>query len=320
METISSIADLRALLKTKRENGAEVGLVPTMGYLHDGHVSLISQAASECDVIVATIFVNPLQFAAGEDLDAYPRDPAGDAAKAEAAGVSILFTPDLTEMYPHGRDSVLTTVAVPALASVMEGSSRPTHFAGVCTVVAKIFNIVEPNRAYFGEKDYQQLAIIRQMASDLSFPVAVVGCQTLRESDGLAMSSRNVYLSPEERKVATILREALGLGANAILGGERSSAQVKKVMERHIETQTLGALDYVEVADPDTLQPREIAELDARLFGAIQFSKARLIDNRAVVERSVVDHQGSAHDSGGQIATKAAAGTGESADKGSAGK
>ncbi|MGB6059144.1 MAG: pantoate--beta-alanine ligase [Microthrixaceae bacterium] len=319
METISSIADLRALLKTLRENGADVGLVPTMGYLHDGHLSLIGQAASECEVVVATIFVNPLQFAAGEDLDAYPRDPEGDAAKAAATGVSVLFTPDLAEMYPHGRDSVLTTVAVPALASVMEGSSRPTHFAGVCTVVAKIFNIVEPDRAYFGEKDYQQLAIIRQMASDLSFPVSVVGCPTLREPDGLAMSSRNVYLKPEERNVATILREALGLGAGAILDGERSAEKVRTVMERHITTQSLGALDYVEVADPDTLQPCEIADPDVRLFGAIQFSKARLIDNLAVADWSAA-HSGAGQGRGGQIAPQVDEGAGTPAGKGSAAK
>jgi pantoate--beta-alanine ligase len=214
---------------------------------------------------------------------------------------------------------VLTTVAVSALASVMEGSSRPTHFAGVCTVVAKIFNIVEPERAYFGEKDYQQLAIIRQMVSDLSFPVSVVGCPTLREPDGLAMSSRNVYLKPEERYVATILREALGLGAGAILDGERSAEQVRAIMERHIATQTLGVLDYVEVANPDTLQRCEVADPDVRLFGAVQFSKARLIDNLAVADWPAAG-PGDEQDLGRPNAPQAAEEAGKPADEGSAGK
>ncbi len=282
MEIVTSIAGLRDRIKSLRSHGGGVGLVPTMGYLHEGHVSLIRRAAAECDVVVTTIFVNPLQFAAGEDLDSYPRDPSGDAAKAAAAGTSILFSPDVDEMYPEGRDSVLTTVAVPRIAAVMEGASRPTHFAGVCTVVAKIFNIVEPDRAYFGDKDHQQLAIIQRMAMDLSFPVDVVGCETLREADGLAMSSRNVYLTAEERAVATVLREALCAGADAILGGETSARKVRSVMERHVATQSLGTLDYVEVADPGTLESVEVAHPGVRLFGAIKFSKARLIDNLAV--------------------------------------
>lgn len=286
MEIISSIAELRGRLKSMRSDGGQVGLVPTMGYLHDGHVSLIRRAAADCQTVVTTIFVNPLQFAAGEDLDSYPRDPDGDAAKAEAAGTSILFTPEVTEMYPNGQDSVLTTVAVPRIASVMEGASRPTHFAGVCTVVAKIFNIVAPDKAYFGEKDYQQLAILRRMALDLSFPIEVLGCQTLREPDGLAMSSRNVYLTPEERSVATVLRRALCAGADAIIDGEASAKVVRQAMERVIATQSLGTLDYVEVCDPATLQPVESADETVRLFGAVKFSKARLIDNLSVADRA----------------------------------
>ena len=215
VDRVTTIAELRAELDRARSEGRTVGLVPTMGYLHDGHLSLARAAAADCDVVVMSIFVNPLQFAPTEDLATYPRDPEGDAAKAASAGVTVLFTPSSAEMYPEGRDAVLTGVAVPGLSSVMEGASRRTHFGGVCTVVAKLFNIVGACRAYFGEKDYQQLAIVRRMAHDLSFPVEVVGCPIVREPDGLAMSSRNVYLTAEERGVAPVLQRALRLGAAA---------------------------------------------------------------------------------------------------------
>ncbi len=279
MEDVARVAELRERVGAARAAGAVVGLVPTMGYLHDGHLSLVDAARTSCDVVVTTIFVNPLQFAAGEDLDAYPRDPAGDAAKAASAGTDWLFCPEAAEMYPDGAGAVATAVSVDALSSVMEGASRPTHFAGVCTVVAKLFNIVGPCRSYFGEKDYQQLAIIRQMARDLSFPVEVLGCPVVREPDGLAMSSRNVYLTAEERAVAPVLHESLVRGARMIEAGERDAAAVRTAMADLIGSAPLGVLDYVEVADPVTLQPLGTATPQARLFGAIRFGRARLIDN-----------------------------------------
>ncbi len=252
-----------------------------MGYLHQGHVSLIEAAAAECDEVVTTIFVNPLQFAEGEDLSAYPRDPEGDSDKAAAAGSTMLFMPPLEEMYP---EPMLTTVSVDEIALGMEGGSRPTHFAGVATVVAKLFAIVGECRAYFGDKDYQQLAVVRRMASDLSFPVDVIGCPIVREPDGLAMSSRNVYMSPEHRAAAPVLRRALDAGAAAVQAGERSAERVRAVMRQVVETEPLAVLDYVEVADPSTLRPVEVASPEVRLFVAAQLGAARLIDNAAASE------------------------------------
>jgi pantoate--beta-alanine ligase len=284
VDRVTTIAELQAELDRARAAGRTVGLVPTMGYLHDGHLSLARAAAEDCDVVVMSIFVNPLQFAPTEDLATYPRDPDGDAAKAASAGVTMLFTPSPTEMYPEGRDAVLTGVAVPELSSVMEGVSRRTHFGGVCTVVAKLFNIVGACRAYFGEKDYQQLAIVRRMAHDLSFPVEVIGRPIVREADGLAMSSRNVYLTAEERQVAPVLQRALRLGAAAVRTGTSDADEVRTLMRAEIQAAPLGELDYVEVADPDTLAPLTVADGRSRLFGAVQFGRARLIDNVGVGE------------------------------------
>lgn len=280
MNTLTTIAALRAELDEHRSQGRRVGLVPTMGYLHRGHESLIERAAQECDVVVTTVFVNPLQFAAGEDLDSYPRDPAGDALAAERAGASYLFLPSLEEMYPGGRDAVLTSVQVAELSQVMEGASRPTHFSGMCTVVAKLFNIAGPCRAYFGDKDFQQLAIVRRMVADLSIPVDVVGCPIVREDDGLAMSSRNVRLRPDERAAATVLRRALEAGADEVRA-HASADEVRARMAEVIATEPLAELDYVEVADPDTLEPVAVIDAPVRLFGAVRFSAARLIDNLA---------------------------------------
>lgn len=292
METLHHVDDLRRRLDSVRARGRTVGLVPTMGYLHEGHQALVRAAAKDCDEVVTTVFVNPLQFAAGEDLDAYPRDVEGDSAKARAAGSNVLFVPEESEMYPAGRDSVATSVSVQALASVMEGASRPTHFAGVCTVVAKLFNIAGPCRAYFGEKDYQQLAIIRTMAADLSFAVDVVGVATSRAPDGLALSSRNAYLSDDEREVAPVLSRALRAGAELIASGESDAAVVRDAMSATIQGAPLGELDYVEVADPVHLAPLETCGADARLFGAVQFGRARLIDNIAAADPPVVTGSG----------------------------
>ncbi len=284
--TVPSAVELRAMLDAERRTGRTVGFVPTMGALHAGHASLV-RAASAADVVVVSVFVNPLQFAPSEDLAAYPRSLDADVAVAEDSGASIVFAPDEQEMYPGGRDSVLTTVAVPALAATMEGASRPTHFAGVCTVVAKLLNVVGPCTAYFGEKDFQQLAVIRRMVADLSFPVEVIGCPTLREPDGLALSSRNVYLSAEERAVAPVLQRALRAGAEAVAGGQRGADEVRSLMASIIEAAPLGALDYLEVADPTSLEALSVLTGPCRLLGAVRFGRTRLIDNVAAVPGGV---------------------------------
>lgn len=282
MKTLTTVAELRAVLDEERRDRHTIGLVPTMGYLHAGHLSLIERAALDCDTVVATIFVNPLQFAPGEDLDTYPRDPVGDARKATAAGADVLFTPAESEMFPQGRAAVSTTVEVAGLSETMEGAARRTHFGGVCTIVAKLFNVVGPCCAYFGEKDYQQLAIVRRMARDLSFPVDVIGCPIVREPDGLALSSRNVYLTPDERAEAPVLRRALLAGAAAIRDGVTDAEEIRTLMGSMIDAAPYARLDYVEVADPDTLEPLKVATPDARLFGAVRFGRARLIDNVGV--------------------------------------
>jgi pantoate--beta-alanine ligase len=281
VKRVTTIAAVRDAIDDARRGGSSIGLVPTMGYLHEGHLSLMRRAVSENGFVVATIFVNPLQFGAGEDLSSYPRDPEGDAAKALSAGVSLLFSPPPEEMYPG---EVHTSVQVAGVSSAMEGASRPTHFAGVATVVAKIFSIVGKSKAYFGEKDYQQLAVIRTMTADLSIPVDVIGCPIVREPDGLAMSSRNAYLDPTGRAAAPILRRALRAGADAIADGERDGDAVRDLMRAVVAEEPLAQLDYVEVADPVTLEPLARVDEGTRLFGAVRIGTTRLIDNCAVFE------------------------------------
>ena len=279
MRTVETVAGLRADLDAARAAGRTVGFVPTMGYLHDGHRSLMTAARADTDVVVTSIFVNPLQFGGGEDLDAYPRDLARDSALAEGAGVDLLFTPARAEMYP---EPVLTTVSVAKVSAPLEGAARPTHFAGVATVVAKLFSIVGPCRAYFGEKDFQQIAVVRRMARDLSLPVEVVACPTLRELDGLAMSSRNVYLTPDEREAAPVVYTALRAGAAAIGAGETDPAVVRKLMADIIEAEPLARLDYAEVVDADSFAVPQPLHGNLRLLAAVRFGKARLIDNVGV--------------------------------------
>jgi pantoate--beta-alanine ligase len=265
-------------LETVRMAGRSVGLVPTMGALHDGHLSLLRAAAEECDVVALTIFVNPLQFAAGEDLAAYPRPLERDLELAEDAGADVAFTPTTAEMYPT---PVLTTVHVDELTGRLEGAARPTHFDGVTTVVTKLFNLAGRCRAYFGEKDYQQLATVTRMAADLDQPVTVVGCPIVREPDGVAMSSRNVYLSAEQRDAAPVLHRALRAGATMIRVGERDARAVAAHMAEIIEDEALARLDYAEVVDADTLAPLTRLERDARvrLLVAAGFGSTRLLDN-----------------------------------------
>jgi pantoate--beta-alanine ligase len=272
---VTTIAEVRRLLG-ERPPGATVGFVPTMGYLHAGHASLMEAARAANDVVAASIFVNPLQFGAGEDLDAYPRDLVGDTALAERAGVDLLFVPSGAEMYP---EPMRTTVAVAGVSQPLEGRHRPTHFDGVATVVAKLFAIVGPCRAYFGEKDFQQLAVVRQMALDLSLPVEVVGCPTVREADGLALSSRNAYLTPEERAAAPVVNAALRAGRDAVLGGEVRPAAVRALMASIIEGEPRARLDYAEVVDARTFEVPDPLEGTLRLLAAVRFGKARLIDN-----------------------------------------
>jgi pantoate--beta-alanine ligase len=250
-----------------------------MGYLHDGHASLMRAARADTEVVVASIFVNPLQFGAGEDLDAYPRDLDRDTELASGAGVDLLFTPGVEEMYPR---PVLTTVSVAQVAEGLEGASRPTHFAGVATVVAKLFSIVGPCRAYFGAKDFQQIAVVRRMTEDLSLPVEVVACPTRREPDGLARSSRNVYLTADERAAAPVVYTALRSGAAAIAAGERDPAAVRALMAQIIEAEPLAQLDYAEVVDADSFTVPEPLAGNLRLLAAVRFGRARLIDNVGV--------------------------------------
>ena len=225
------------------------------------------------------MFVNPLQFAATEDLSSYPRDAPGDARTAATAGADLLFLPGLQEMYPLGREGVLTSVSVNELSAVMEGESRPTHFAGMCTVVAKLFNIAGPCTAYFGKKDFQQLAIVQAMVRDLSFDVELVGCEIRREPDGLAMSSRNVYLSAEQRAAAPVLAQALVAAARSLSRGETSVDRLRATMMDVISTQAIGQVEYLEVVDPITLRPLTQADAGSRFFGAVRFGSVRLIDN-----------------------------------------
>ncbi len=276
MKVFTTIAETRAALDRARHDGRTVGLVPTMGYLHAGHRSLIERSVAERDVTFVTIFVNPLQFGPTEDLAAYPRDLDADLAMCEQLGAALVLTPTVDEMYPT---PVLTTVTVAAVGEGLEGASRPTHFAGVSTVVAKLFNIAGPCRAYFGEKDWQQLAVVRRMAADLSFPIEVVGCPTVREPDGLALSSRNAYLTAEERRAAPVLHRALRAGAAAIAAGERDPDAVRGVMADTVATESLARLDYVAVVAADTLATVDPLAGELRLLVAARLGRARLIDN-----------------------------------------
>ena len=256
---------LRKELDAARAAGRTVGLVPTMGALHEGHASLIRRSAAECDLTAVTVFVNPLQFGPSEDFATYPRDLSRDVEVAAAAGAEVLFAPPVEDMYPE-RLTVTVTVAG---EDVLEGASRPGHFDGVATVVAKLFNLAGPCRAYFGEKDWQQLGVVRRLVADLSFPVEVLACPTVRDADGLALSSRNVCLSAEERRAATVLYRALRAGVAARMAGERNRETVRRIMVDVVAREPLAALDYAVVL-PD------------RLLVAARVGSVRLIDNMGV--------------------------------------
>ena len=281
MQVLSTKSEFHQHLEAVRALGRSVGLVPTMGALHEGHLSLLRAAGDDCDVVALTIFVNPLQFGAGEDLSKYPRPLERDLELAEAAGADVVFTPTTEEMYP---EPTITTVHVAQLTAGMEGASRPTHFDGVTTVVTKLFNISGPCRAYFGEKDFQQLAVVRRMAADLDQPVTVIGCPIVREVDGLAMSSRNSYLSPSEREAATVINRALRAGAAMIAAGESDSSLIEAHMGSIIDAEPLAELDYAVVVDPDSLvTPSKLKSgTSVRLLLVAKIGSPRLLDNLGV--------------------------------------
>ena len=276
MKIVETIKEVREQVKEWKKQGLSVGLVPTMGYLHEGHKSLIDRAVAENDKVVVSVFVNPLQFGPTEDLESNPRDMERDAALCENAGAALVFHPEPSEMY---EDDFSSFVDMNTLTGGLCGKTRPIHFRGVCTVVAKLFNIVTPDRAYFGQKDAQQLAVIRHMVSDLSFGIEIVGCPIIREEDGLAKSSRNTYLSAEERKAALILSQSLKEGKALVEAGEKDAAKIKKVITDKINTEPLAKIDYVEVVDWKTLEP--VSTIDAPILTAIAvyIGKTRLIDN-----------------------------------------
>jgi pantoate--beta-alanine ligase len=277
MELTGTRSEFRQACEEARGRGGTVGFVPTMGFLHEGHASLLRRGRAEADFLAMSIFVNPLQFGPSEDLASYPRDMDRDLAVAERQGVDVVFAPQSEEMYPGGRPEV--TVDPGPLGDRLEGASRPGHFRGVCTVVAKLFGLVGPCRAYFGEKDAQQLAVIRRMVADLDMPVDVVACPTVREPDGLALSSRNLYLSADERNAALCLYEALTLAARLAAGGEGDAEVIRKEMARRIEAEDLAELDYAAIVDEETFDEVDLLTRPARALVAARVGKARLIDN-----------------------------------------
>lgn len=276
MNIVTTIEEVREQVRAWRKEGLTVGLVPTMGYLHEGHRSLIERAVQETDRVVVSVFVNPMQFGPSEDLESYPRDMDRDAAVCQEAGASLIFHPEPSEMYHEDFSSY---VDMNTLTGGLCGKSRPTHFRGVCTVVAKLFLIVTPDKAYFGQKDAQQLAVIRHMVSDLNFGIEIVGCPIVREEDGLAKSSRNTYLSPEERQAALVLSRSLKLGKERMEQGEKSAVEIIKVIRQEVEREPLARIDYVEIVDWDHLEPLETITGSVLVAIAVYIGKTRLIDN-----------------------------------------
>ncbi len=276
---LRTIDEVRAACDATRRAGGSVGFVPTMGYFHAGHRSLMRAARAADDLVVVSLFVNPTQFGPNEDLASYPRDVEGDTKVAGVEGVDVLFTPSVDEMYPEPG---VTTVHVGELTAGLCGARRPGHFDGVTTVVTKLFSIIGPCRAYFGRKDAQQLAVVTRMARDLDLPVEVVGCPLVREPDGVAMSSRNAYLTAEERAAATVLLRSLRAAADEIVAGERNAPAVVQRLRERISEEPLVELDYAELVDAATLQPVEWIERDALLALAAFVGKARLLDNCAI--------------------------------------
>ena len=276
MEIVSTVDEVRQRVKEWKSQGLRVGLVPTMGYLHEGHKSLIDRAVTENDRVVVSVFVNPIQFGPAEDLATYPRDLDMDSAVCQKAGAALIFHPEPGEMYP---DDFCTYIDMDVLTEGLCGKTRPTHFRGVCTVVGKLFHIVEPDAAYFGQKDAQQLAVIRRMVRDLNFHLEIVGCPIVREEDGLAKSSRNTYLSEEERRAAVILHRGLVRGEELLRQGEKCASVIIRTVTEVIQSEPLARIDYVEIVDYENLQPLEEIHGSVLMAVAVYIGKTRLIDN-----------------------------------------
>lgn len=276
MQIATTINEVRANVKAWKKDGLSVGFVPTMGYLHEGHGSLISRARAENDKIVVSIFVNPMQFGPGEDLESYPRDLDKDSAYCESLGADLIFHPEPEEMYTDGFCSY---VDMSVLTEELCGLSRPVHFRGVCTVVNKLFNIVQPDQAYFGQKDAQQLAIIKRMVQDLNMDLEIIGCPIVREEDGLAKSSRNTYLSAGERQAALVLSRAVKLGQELVAGGETDAKKIVSEMRAFIEKEPLARIDYVKAVDGLTMQQIDTVKSPMLVALAVYIGKTRLIDN-----------------------------------------
>jgi pantoate--beta-alanine ligase len=276
MKTITSLSDMRSLSASHRREGKTIGFVPTMGFLHEGHLSLMRRAREECDVVVVSIFVNPTQFGPNEDFERYPRDAEGDRKKCESAGVDIIFMPEAKEMYPE-KPTVFITVE--GISDILEGAIRPSHFRGVATVVAKLFHIVKPHKAFFGQKDFQQCVVIKRMVKGLNMDVEVVVLPIVRETEGLAMSSRNSYLTADERRAAAVLYRALTAARDLFIAGAKEPEKLKQKMRAVLLTEHGVGIDYVEVSDPETLAPLDTAGGNMVLLVAARVGKMRLIDN-----------------------------------------
>lgn len=276
MKIVTTIAEAKEQVKEWRSQGFSVGLVPSMGYLHEGHASLMKEAVKQMDKVAVSVFVNPTQFGPGEDYDSYPRDLDHDIAICEEQGVDLIFHPSVEEMYGKNYN---TYVTMETLGDELCGKSRPIHFRGVCTVVTKLFNIITPDKAFFGQKDAQQLAIIKRMVKDLNMNLEVVGCPIIREDDGLAKSSRNTYLNGEERKAALILSKTIFMGQEMVKNGERDVKTLLDAMKANIETEPLAKIDYVEVVDGETMQKVEKIEESVLVAMAVYIGSTRLIDN-----------------------------------------
>ncbi|MBQ3199694.1 MAG: pantoate--beta-alanine ligase [Firmicutes bacterium] len=276
MELIKTVAEMAALGHGWRAANKKVGIVPTMGYLHEGHLELAKTSVANNEITVMTIFVNPIQFGPNEDLDCYPRDLAGDLAKAESVGVDYVFAPQPADMYPK---TYSCSIDITGVSETLCGQSRPGHFQGVCAVITKLFNLVQPTNAYFGQKDGQQLAVIKHLAADFNMPVKINGVPIVREADGLAKSSRNVYLDEECRKQALVLSQSLQVAKRLYDEGQRDASMIKAAVRAHIETAPLAEIEYVEIVDALTMQPVGKLEDEVMLALAVRFKTTRLIDN-----------------------------------------
>ncbi len=280
MKTVQTIEEVRQCVRSARSEGKVVGFIPTLGGLHEGHFSLIREGRDICDFVVVSIFLNPTQFTPGEDLSSYPRDTRQDLDSCEKLDVDLVFTPTVETMY---GEQPLTQVTVDQLSETLCGASRPTHFAGVCTVVAKLFNIVDPDKAFFGAKDFQQVTIVRRMVRDLNFPIEIVVCPTIREADGVAMSSRNAYLNEDHRREARELYRSLLLSKRMIDESHPPGREVIEAIRRHLKANAPhGVIDYVQIVDPETLRDVESTKRKVLVALAVKFGKGRLIDNMIV--------------------------------------